>query len=295
MLQLSVRKVMSSPVETVAPDESAREVATRLAENDYGSLVVTDGETPVGIVTYFDVTRLVADGRDPDSTPVETFMATPLVTISEDATIDEAADRLRENDIKRLPVVGGESVVGIVTTTDLSNYVPHLIRHKHRETPDRERQSVRVDTAYEDEDWDHEYHGSEARIDVGDRSRFTKTLSEADIEAFAEASGDTNRLHLDQEYAEKTRFGTRIAHGTLVVGLISGALARLPGLTIYLSQDVRYRGPVEIGERVTADCEVVEHVGDSRYRLTTQVERENGELVIDGEATVLSDEVPVEY
>ena len=65
-------------------------------------------------------------------------------------------------------------------------------------------------------------------IRVGDRVRFSKTISEDDVRAFAEASGDTNRLHLDDEYAEDTRFGRRIAHGTLVGGLISAALARLP-------------------------------------------------------------------
>ncbi|RCU48567.1 acyl dehydratase [Haloplanus salinus] len=129
-------------------------------------------------------------------------------------------------------------------------------------------------------------------VSVGDRIRFSKRLTEEEIRVFADASGDTNRLHLDSDFAERTRFGRQIVHGTLVSGVISAALARLPGLTIYLSQDLQFLGPVDIGETVTAICEVVEDLGDGRYRLTTVVEDEDGETVIDGEAIVLIDEVP---
>jgi acyl dehydratase len=201
---------------------------------------------------------------------------------------------MREHSIRRLPVVEDGAVAGIITTTDLSNYLPHLVRMGREDTPDesRERTSVRVDTAYEREEWEFEYLGDESQIDVGDTVRFTKTLSEEDVEAFAEASGDTNRLHMDDEFAKTTRFGERIAHGTLVVGAISSALARLPGLIIYLSQDVSYLGPVPLGERVTAECEVVENIGDNRFRLSTVVKTSDGETVIDGEAVVISDEIP---
>ncbi len=129
-------------------------------------------------------------------------------------------------------------------------------------------------------------------LGIGDYVRFSKPLVDGDVHAFAQASGDTNRLHLEDEFAEGTRFGGRIVHGTLVSGLISAALARLPGLTIYLSQDVEYRGPVEIGERVTADCEIVEDLGEDKFRLTTIVETSDGETVIDGEAVVLIDALP---
>lgn len=294
MIQLSIGAVMTVPVETVPPTESARSVATTLTEKPLGSLVVSENGEPVGIVTYSDIAGLVAGGSDPDSTTVASIMSSPLVTVHEDENIDEAAKLMREHTIKRVPVVDDTgSIVGIVTTTDLSNYVPHLVRtDRGTESPQPDRQSVRSDIAYHDDDWEHEYFGTETGIDVGETATFTKTLSAEDVESFAEASGDTNRLHLDEEYATRTRFGTRIAHGTLVAGLISAALARLPGLTIYLAQDVRYQGPVEIGDRATAECEVVEHVGDNRYRLTTEVVREDGETVIDGEAVVLSDQVP---
>ena len=129
------------------------------------------------------------------------------------------------------------------------------------------------------------------QLGVSDRIEFTKTLSDNDVRQFAAASGDTNPLHLDDEFAEQTRFRGRIAHGTLVGSLISAALARLPGLTIYLSQDLEFHNPVRIGDRLTAECEIVEDLGDAQYRLTTRV-LDGDEVVIDGEAVVLIDELP---
>lgn len=131
-------------------------------------------------------------------------------------------------------------------------------------------------------------------LDVGDRFEFTKTISDDDVREFAAASGDTNPLHLDDEYAETTRFKGRIAHGTLVGGLISAALARIPGLVIYLSQDLEFHNPVRIGETLTATCEIVEALGNDQFRLTTQVHNQAGDVVIDGEAVVLIDDAPDE-
>ena len=124
-------------------------------------------------------------------------------------------------------------------------------------------------------------------VTVGDRITFSKVLTEEDVRAFAAASGDTNRLHLDDDYAEDTRFGGSIVHGSLVGGVISAALARLPGVVIYLSQDMAFLKPVEIGDDVSAVVEVVEDLGGGQYRLETTVIRADGETVVDGEAVVL--------
>jgi acyl dehydratase len=132
---------------------------------------------------------------------------------------------------------------------------------------------------------------AQSELGVGDRVEFTKTISDEDVKAFAAASGDTNPLHLDEEYASTTRFRGRIAHGTLVGGLISAALARLPGLVVYLSQDLEFHNPVRIDDRITAECEIVEDLGNKQYRLTTQVKDET-ETVIDGEAVILIDDQP---
>ena len=133
---------------------------------------------------------------------------------------------------------------------------------------------------------------SDEALEVGDVVRFTKQITEEEVLAFATISGDTNRLHLDDEFAEETRFGRRIVHGTLVSGLISSALARLPGMTVYLSQDLRFLKPVDIGSELTAIVEIVEDLGDDRYRLDTTVETADGTTVIDGEAVVLIDDSP---
>jgi 3-hydroxybutyryl-CoA dehydratase len=128
----------------------------------------------------------------------------------------------------------------------------------------------------------------DAPLAVGDSIRFAKTLSDADLERFALASGDTNPLHLDDEVAGETRFGGRIAHGILTAGLISSAVARLPGTAVYLSQDLEFRAPVRPDDHVVAEIEVVEALGGDRYRFDTTAEA-GGETVIHGEATVLID------
>jgi 3-hydroxybutyryl-CoA dehydratase len=128
-------------------------------------------------------------------------------------------------------------------------------------------------------------------LGVGDRAEFTKTITEDDLRRFAAASGDTNPLHLDEEFGQETRFRGRIAHGTLVGGLISAALARVPGLVIYLSQDMEFHNPVRVDDRVTAECEVVENLGNDQFRLSTRV-RNDGDVAIDGEAVIMIDDLP---
>lgn len=124
-------------------------------------------------------------------------------------------------------------------------------------------------------------------IEVGDKIEITKTLDEEDVKKFAEASGDRNPLHLDEEFAEDTMFGETIVHGTLVSGVISAALARIPGTVIYLSQDLEFRNPVKKGEEVTAVCEVQEKVDSDKYRIKTTVYNEEEDIAIDGNALVM--------
>ena len=130
-------------------------------------------------------------------------------------------------------------------------------------------------------------------LGVGDSFEFTKTITARDVRRFAAASGDTNPLHLDDEFAERTRFRGRIAHGTLVGGLISAALVRVPGLVIYLSQDLEFHNPVRVDDRITAECEIVEDLGNSQYRLSTRVV-DGDEIAIDGEAVIMVDDIPDE-
>lgn len=127
MYGIAVSELMNTPVETVEPQTTARGAAARLDESGIGSLVVVGGDRPTGIITDVDLTRLIADGRDPETVAVGSITSSPVVTVPATETITSAARTLREHEIKRLPVVdeaGG--LAGIVTTTDLTNYLPHV-------------------------------------------------------------------------------------------------------------------------------------------------------------------------
>jgi len=127
-------------------------------------------------------------------------------------------------------------------------------------------------------------------LKVGDSASLTKTITDADIRAFAELSGDRNPIHLDDEYAATTRFGRRIAHGMLAASLISTVLGtELPGVgTVYLSQNSQFVAPVYPGDTVTARV-TVRMIRDDKpiVTLETICENQRGELLIKGEAVVL--------
>lgn len=123
---------------------------------------------------------------------------------------------------------------------------------------------------------------------VGQTASFGKTITEADVVLFAAITGDTNPMHLNAEYAKDTIFGERIAHGMLAAGLITKVLGtQLPGPgTIYLSQSLKFRAPVRIGDTVTATVEVVTlHPEKHRATLSTRC-TVRGEPVMEGEAFV---------
>jgi 3-hydroxybutyryl-CoA dehydratase len=122
---------------------------------------------------------------------------------------------------------------------------------------------------------------------VGQKAAFSKTITVADIEAFAMASGDQNPIHLDEAYAATTRFGGRIGHGILTVGLISACIAQTWPGSIYLSQQARFVRPVRPNDRITADLEVTA-LDEQRGRITlhTVCINQHGEQVVDGAAEV---------
>lgn len=129
---------------------------------------------------------------------------------------------------------------------------------------------------------------------VGDSASLTRTITADDIDRFADLTGDMNPVHLDDAAAAKSRFGKRIAHGMLGASLISTVLAmKLPGAgTIYLSQTTAFKAPVYIGDTITASVTVkAKKEGRSIYTLETTVEKQDGTVVITGEAVVLHEEL----
>lgn len=126
-------------------------------------------------------------------------------------------------------------------------------------------------------------------LTVGQSAELTHVVGAADIEAFAEVSHDTNPVHLDEAYARTTTFGGRIAHGMLGAAYLSAVLGtKLPGPgAIYLSQSLRFRRPVKIGDPVTAKV-TVKALDEKRGHATLEtVCQVNGKTVIDGEAVVM--------
>ena len=129
---------------------------------------------------------------------------------------------------------------------------------------------------------------------VGQSAEMSRVVGAGDIEAFAEVSGDENPVHLDEAYAATTTFGERIAHGMLSGAYISAVLGtKLPGPgAIYLSQSLRFRRPVRIGDLVTARVTVAALDPDKgRVTLATACEV-NGKTVVDGEAVVIAPRRP---
>ncbi len=123
---------------------------------------------------------------------------------------------------------------------------------------------------------------------IGARAELVRTISDADIQAFAALSGDHNPVHLDDDYARGTVFGGRIAHGMLTAMLFSTLLARdLPGPgTIYLGQTLQFRAPVRPGDTITASVEVIAVRAEKGIvTLRTDAVNQDGVLVITGEAT----------
>lgn len=124
-------------------------------------------------------------------------------------------------------------------------------------------------------------------IQVGDKYAETKKVTEKDIMLFAQASGDTNPLHLNEDYAKKTIFGQRIAHGMLSASYISAILGtKLPGEgSIYLSQSLQFKRPVHINDEITTMVEVVK-IENNRVTLKTVCMNQKGKIVVDGEALI---------
>ena len=127
-------------------------------------------------------------------------------------------------------------------------------------------------------------------LKIGDSASLTKTFNDEDVRNFSEIAGDTNPIHLDDDYAAQTKFKKRLVHGMLTAGLISGVLGtKLPGEgSIYLSQSINFRAPVFIGDRITATVTIIKiREGKPIITLETICENQDGVVVIEGEAVLV--------
>ena len=129
-----------------------------------------------------------------------------------------------------------------------------------------------------------------AKVEPGASASRTTIITDEMIRGFAEVTGDTNPVHLDDAYAAESRFGRRIAHGMIAAGFVSATLANdLPGPgTVYLGQTLKFKLPVFPGDEITATVEVVKVREDKPIvTLATTCTNHDGEVVLEGEAVVM--------
>jgi len=126
---LLVRDVMSKDVRVVRPDTSVKEVVAVMNKFDIGSVVVVQGDRPVGIITERDILRRIVEPcLAPETVTARQIMTSPVVTIDENASINEAAKIMAKKRIKRLLVTrNNDELVGIITFTDIVTKVPDLL------------------------------------------------------------------------------------------------------------------------------------------------------------------------
>lgn len=125
---------------------------------------------------------------------------------------------------------------------------------------------------------------------VGQTAEFTKTVSESDVYLFAGITGAQNPMQVNDVYAKQTRYGERIVHGMLSSSLISTVIGtQLPGNgTIYVRQNIQFKAPVFFGDTISAVVEVTDIFLDkNRVQLRTYCKNQNGDIVLDGFASVI--------
>jgi len=135
-----VRDVMSKDVRVVRPDTSIQEVVATMNKLDIGSIIVVQADRPVGIITERDILRRqVEPCLAPETLTARQVMTSPVITISETASIEEAARLMAKKRIKKLPVMDNQKIAGIITFTDIAFKVPamlslleELVRPHHR-------------------------------------------------------------------------------------------------------------------------------------------------------------------
>jgi CBS domain-containing protein len=120
---------MTKDVRVVRPDTSVKEVVAVMNKFDIGSIVVVQGERPVGIITERDILkRIVEPCLDPETVTARQIMTSPVVTIDENASINEAAKLMAKKGIKRLLVTRNkDELMGIITFTDIVTKVPDML------------------------------------------------------------------------------------------------------------------------------------------------------------------------
>ncbi len=128
-MSLRVEDVMIENVVTIEANTPVKKAVEIMNKHEIGCLIVTKGDKPIGILTERDMLkRVLAKSRNPETTMVSEIMTVPVIEISPATSLEEAAKLMFDHNVKKLPVVSGGKLVGLVTLTDLARFQPKIIR-----------------------------------------------------------------------------------------------------------------------------------------------------------------------
>ncbi|XP_051874831.1 hydroxyacyl-thioester dehydratase type 2, mitochondrial-like [Pristis pectinata] len=124
-------------------------------------------------------------------------------------------------------------------------------------------------------------------VQAGERAELTRVFTQSDVFAFSALTGDTNPLHLSEDYAKAHRFEKPVVHGILVCGLISAVLAtKIPGC-ILLSQELRFLAPLYAGEQVSAIADIIKIKRSIAWIAVSCIVNENKKIILKGEVKIM--------
>jgi len=123
-----VKEIMNTDVKTIGPDATIQEAAKRMDELNIGCFVVTENDHMAGIITERDLLKkVVAKAKDSSRLKVKDVMVKRVIMIDPEADVSDAVDVMNQHGIKKLPVLHGSNLVGIITATDIVNAQPKMI------------------------------------------------------------------------------------------------------------------------------------------------------------------------
>jgi CBS domain-containing protein len=124
-----IRDIMAKNIKTVKPDDTVHAAVQKMNKFDIGSVIVVSSGRPVGIITETNIMRRIVEPRmDPATVWAKDIMSSPLTTIDENAAVEEAVKIMVEKKINRLPVIKGDKLVGLISSSDIVKASPTQLR-----------------------------------------------------------------------------------------------------------------------------------------------------------------------
>ncbi len=120
---MMLKEIMQKKLVTIAPDSTIREAARKMKSKGVGSVLIVNGMKLKGFLTDRDIACWLAEGKDPDKQKVKDIMRTKIVTAKPNTDLHDASKLMGKKNVRRLPIIEGKSLVGIVTTSDIAPFV----------------------------------------------------------------------------------------------------------------------------------------------------------------------------